>query len=277
MFKEIRAKTLAKEYNKTLSRLIPSFVYRKIEKLFHLPEINEYMRDHNEEVARTFLKGAIKRLSLKGNFLNDIPLENRSIIVANHPIGGPESILLMDYLLNRFQKINVVMQPAMLHLKPMREIGVDKQDFKNLLRIADEDYPFLIFPAGACSRYSKDGRLFDLEWKNSFVKLAKKHDRKIIPAFISGSCGKKFFNLEKWRKRFFIKTTIEAIYLIDQLFIQEDVVNFNFAQEVIDPKDYKEYSSSKISDAIRNYVYLLGSDINKSFNIDEEISAPIKF
>ena len=57
----------------------------------------------------------------------------------------------------------------------------------------------------------------DLEWKNTFIKKAKKYQRDIIPIYIAGRNSEWFYNLARWRKRLGIKANIEMLYLADEM------------------------------------------------------------
>jgi putative hemolysin len=81
------------------------------------------------------------------------------------------------------------------------------------------DKCILIFPAGLVSR-KQHGVIKDLTWNKSFVTMARKHKRKVIPVHIEGSNTGRFYNLANWRKRLGIKANIEMMLLPDEMYRQ---------------------------------------------------------
>jgi putative hemolysin len=103
----------------------------------------------------------------------------------------------------------------------------------------------LYFPAGMVSRKQRiDGNMVirDLEWKNTFIKKAKKYQRDIIPVYIEGQNSEWFYNLSRWRKKLGINVNIEMLYLVDEM-----VKQFNKTISIIigDPIAYTTFDKSK--------------------------------
>lgn len=65
-----------------------------------------------------------------------------------------------------------------------------------MLNDIDEAYAseqaIFIYPAGLVSRKNDAGEIVDLEWKKSFITKAKKHQRNIVPLYVSGKKFKSF-------------------------------------------------------------------------------------
>ena len=81
----------------------------------------------------------------------------------------------------------------------------------------DEENLIFIFPAGLVSR-KIDGKIQDLEWKNTFLTRSIRNKRDIIPVFIDGKNSKRFYSIAYWRKMFGIKANLEMFFLIDEMF-----------------------------------------------------------
>ena len=98
---------------------------------------------------------------------------------------------------------------------PINKHGRNAENAKLIDDTFASDKLILYFPAGLCSRKLRiNGKIeiHDLEWKNTFIKKAKKYHRDIIPVY----------NLATWRKRLGIKANIEMLYLVDEMTRQKD-------------------------------------------------------
>ena len=73
------------------------------------------------------------------------------------------------------------------------------------------------YPFGLCSRKVK-GKIYDLEWKKTFISKAKTYHRDIIPTHISGRNSNFFYNLSNFRKFLGIKAYIEMLYLVNEFY-----------------------------------------------------------
>lgn len=64
---------------------------------------------------------------------------------------------------------------------------------------------------------SKRYAIRDLDWKNTFIKKARKYQRDVIPVYVDGRNSNWFYNLSFWRKRLGIGANIEMLYLVDEM------------------------------------------------------------
>ncbi len=144
---------------------------------------------------------------VKGS-LNNIPAQGASVIVANHPLGCIEGIILAEILLAMRSDVKIL---ANHHLKIVPEldplfIGVDVLDGANAqqanllaLRAAHRHLAngglLLIFPAGEVSHLvdSKQRLLQDKEWSYSVSRLIRKHQATSVPIFIDGQNSRRFY------------------------------------------------------------------------------------
>ncbi len=151
-----------------------------------------------------------------------IPPTGRFIVAANHPLGGLDGMALMHALGQIRQDIVFPVNDLLMNVPGLRPlfIPINKhgRNTENA-RLIDETFAsekmVLYFPAGLVSR--KSSVIRDLEWKNTFIKKARKYRRDIIPVYINGRNSDWFYNLSNWRKRLGIKTNIEMLYLVDEM------------------------------------------------------------
>ncbi|WP_260260955.1 lysophospholipid acyltransferase family protein [Vibrio intestinalis] len=144
---------------------------------------------------------------VKGS-LDNVPKQGATVIVANHPLGCVEGVILAELLLQVRSDVKIL---ANQYLKTVPEldnlfIGVDvfngKQAHKaNLkaLRCAhrhlEQQGLLLLFPAGEVSQLvdSKTNRIEDKEWSRSVSALIKKSKATTVPVFINGQNSRRFY------------------------------------------------------------------------------------
>jgi len=136
-----------------------------------------------------------------------------------------------------------------------------------LNEVFESDDNILFFPAGLVSR--KKGKIIkDLEWKKSFIQKAVKTKRDIIPTYISGKNSDFFYNLANWRKRLQIKTNIEMLYLVDEMYKQKgSTIKIIYGA----PISYKVFDNrmndEQWAEAVKEHCYKLYLDNKASFSI----------
>jgi putative hemolysin len=119
------------------------------------------------------------------------------------------------------------------------------------------DKTVLFFPAGLVSRKRK-GVIADLPWKKTFISKARKHKRKIVPVYIDGQNSKFFYNLANLRKRLGMKTNIEMLYLVDEMYNQYDKEVNVFIGKPLSFEDLpKDKNDDELAEYIRSLIYTL--------------------
>ncbi|MEI2562217.1 GNAT family N-acyltransferase [Vibrio metoecus] len=162
--------------------------------------------------TREFLRFTLDVLGIdyqvvRGQLAN-VPSQGATIVVANHPLGCVEGVILAELLLSVRSDVQIL---ANQYLKLVPElaslfIGVDvfegaeatkanlhalRQAHKHL----EQGGLLLMFPAGEVSQLvdSKQGRLEDKEWSQSVSRLVKKHQAHTVPVYIDGQNSTPFY------------------------------------------------------------------------------------
>lgn len=137
-----------------------------------------------------------------------IPASGATVIVANHPLGCIEGVILAELLLTIRQDVKILANQYLKTVPELDElfIGVDvfaghsaqKANLK-ALRQAHQHLAnnglILLFPAGEVSQLvdSKAQRLEDKEWSRSVSSLIRKSGATTVPVFINGQNSKRFY------------------------------------------------------------------------------------
>jgi putative hemolysin len=140
--------------------------------------------------------------------LDRVPATGATVVVANHPLGCVEGVILAELLLMVRSDIQILANQYLKTVPELDElfIGVDVLEGKNArqanlnaMRTAHRHLAnqglLLIFPAGEVSHLvdRKQQKLQDKEWSQSVSKLIKKHQATSVPIFINGCNSTHFY------------------------------------------------------------------------------------
>ncbi len=254
--------------NSKLLKIIPKFVIKGLSKLICQDEINTILANYSDQSGVSFASSVVDymKTDYTAEGEDKIDKSKRYIIVSNHPLGGLDGIVLMDFFGKLFDnKIKFVVNDLLMNIEPLRPIfvpvnkyGRQNAEIANLIHQAYEsDNQILNFPAGLCSRKVK-GKIVDLVWQKNFVSQAIKYNRDIIPVFFHGKNSSFFYRVANFRKFLGIKFNYELILLPREMFRQK---KGKFKVIIGDPIEVStlipDKNTSKICAEVREKVYSL--------------------
>ncbi len=138
--------------------------------------------------------------------LNRVPADGPAIMVANHPFGAIEGVIMAQLLLRRRPDIKIMANHYLQRIPELRElfIGVDpfggeqatkvnSRPLREAVRWVKNGGLLLVFPAGEVSHYRFDkGRITDPEWSDTIARLIRMTRAPVIPSYIHGNNGMLF-------------------------------------------------------------------------------------
>ena len=136
--------------------------------------------------------------------VSDIPAKGPVVIVANHPLGGLEGMILAHHFLQHRPDLKVVTNKLLLRFPEFRQlfIGVDilgrQRDNRQSLRDLNDHVSgggaVLIFPAGTVGKLNwRNERVDDTEWHTTAAKIALRHDAWCLPVHVEGRNSRLFY------------------------------------------------------------------------------------
>lgn len=226
--KPVYIEQLFKSKNPGLARMIPGFIYSFLKRTIHQDDINEFITRYGNRQGLDFSDAILEYLNVSYQVVGEENLpspEGRYIFASNHPLGGPDGIILISFLGTRYPHLKFPVNDLLLNLKNLNNIflPVNKHgamDKKAVMAIEDayaSNCQMIMFPAGMVSR-KQHGIIQDLEWQKSFITKAIQHKRDIVPIYIDGKNSNFFYNLANFRKLTGLKANLEMLYLPDETF-----------------------------------------------------------
>ena len=204
------------------------WIVRFLNRLLHVDEINEGLALNDDKEGADCAQGIIDYLQITVNLKNAerIPKEGNPIIVANHPLGGPDGLALIAAVGKVRKDIVFPVNDFLMYVERLKSVFVpidkvhgNRNTSEGINAAFAGNNILLYFPAGLCSRRIK-GKIVDLEWKSTVVKKAIQHHRDLIPVHIEARNRRRFYTIANWRKRLGIKFNFEMALLPGEMFAQ---------------------------------------------------------
>lgn len=264
-------KSRAGKYN----RFIPRFMVSWLKKVICQDDLNLMLSVNAGKTGGDFCRGVIDHLEVNPIFHGEenLPSTPRVTFVSNHPLGGLDGMILIDYVCRRYPgtEPKFIVNDLLTTIEPLNNVflPVNKhgaQSRKNS-RIIDEafagDSPMLVFPAGLCSRRGDNGLIADLKWHKMFVKKSIEHNRIVIPVYFRGQNSSFFYNFARLRSLSGMKFNIEMVLLPSEVFKSRGKTFDIFFGTPLSTDALKNGSAEEVAAEIRKLVYGLNPDRHK--------------
>ena len=175
-----------------------------IAKALKLNKVNTIYANHATEEGTAFIDSILNELNIQYEFneeeLKNIPLNEPFIVVANHPYGGIDGLILLKLLAGVRPEFKVMANYLLQQIPPLKnyfvsvnpfetsaKTGMNISGIKKSLRLLDEGIPIGIFPAGEVSALKLNTlRISDKMWNPVVAKMIMKAKVKVLPVYFSG-------------------------------------------------------------------------------------------
>lgn len=253
---------------------MPKFVLRFMNRLLHVEELNEGIYLARDKEGVDFAKAIMQYLDIEVDLVHPerIPVDGAPIIIANHPLGGPDGMALIGAVGEVRRDILFPVNDFLMHLPQLKPVFVpidkvhgNRGTAAGLEAAFAGDNVLLYFPAGLCSRRIK-GKIVDLEWKPTVVKKAVQHHRDLVPVYIEARNRRRFYTIANLRKRLGIKFNFEMALLPGEMFAQRGK---RFRMTIGKPIPYHTFENGtpakEWAARLHDYIYKLADDADAIF------------
>jgi putative hemolysin len=152
-----------------------------------------------------FVERALEQFGVSYSFANtdreNIPVEGRVVIVANHPLGAFDALALIHLVGSVRRDVKILANDVLMQLEPLSSLLLPLPVFgagsalggaREAYRALDRDEALIVFPAGEVSRMRPNG-VRDSTWSPGFARLAMKTDSPVLPVHIAAQNSPLFY------------------------------------------------------------------------------------
>lgn len=182
-----------------------------VEKTFYLDQLNRlYAELPATRDDRDFLQTVLRLFNIDyrvaGEGLGRIPHEGGLVIVANHPFGAIEGVVMAAMLRGLRNDVKILANGLLLRVPEIRDlfIGVDVfggrdakrsngTPLKEALRWVEQGGVLVVFPAGEVAHFDlRRLSVTDPAWQTSVGRLVRRSGAPVLPMYFEGSNGAMF-------------------------------------------------------------------------------------
>ena len=211
---------------------VPRFLVNWLTRIIHQDEINEVLWKYRDKTGLEWVDDVLQHLNLRVEVkgLENLPKsddEKRYTFCSNHPLGGPDGLLIAQLLGHQYnENIRLLVNDLLMNLPGLAPLCVpvntvahksNKSTSETINKAFNDGYNMFFFPAGLCSR-KIDGKIQDLPWTKTFLTKSIQHQRDIVPMHCSGRNSDKFYRIANICKTLHSPVNVAMLYLADELF-----------------------------------------------------------
>jgi len=263
-------KEIAKNYPKLKNNKIINGALGKFARsIVHQQEINDFLEQNKHLSCFDFIDAVLEYFNFDYNVsatsIENIPVSGRCVVVANHPLGGLDALVLLKLIGKVRKDIKIVansflrgfeaLHPNMLEVDNFQKRQT-KQAIGKIYEVLNNDELVIVFPAGEVSRLTPVG-VKDGDWHKGFLNFAARTASPILPVFVDAKNSKTFYSVSALNKK------LATLLLADEMFKQKNKKIEIFIGEII-PSEHtlpKALHKDKVAKLYKKQVYGLKKTI----------------
>lgn len=194
---------------------LKSPIVSAIMKFAKINKVNSLYNKVKDKEGQDFFDSLLAELNVKylafQEDLAKIPKTGPFILVANHPLGALDGIIMCKILSEIRPDFKVMGNFLLTNIKPMAPYVISVNPFQNrkeiyssmsgmreALKHLEEGKCLGIFPAGEVSNKNNEfNEIQDKEWEETILKLIKKAKVPVVPMYFHAKNSKLFYNVSK--------------------------------------------------------------------------------
>lgn len=262
---------------------IKNIIFSFLNRLLFIPRINSFLERNGDKTGIDFIEELFDELDISYKLSNKdrekIPSEGKIIIVANHPLGGLDGLILLKLVSEIRSDVKILANDVLMNIQNISDSFIpfdlfSKKDLKkNYIQISDalkKESALIIFPAGEVARFTIRG-IKDKKWNKGAVYFAEKLHSPILPVFIKGRNSLLFYFISLINKKF------STFLLPYELFNKKGKTFEIKIGHPISPKAFntKYQKIEFLTKSLKKHLYLIGRGKKGLFETEKSVIHPV--
>lgn len=161
--------------------------------------------------------------SVVGRERENIPVEGRVVIVANHPLGILDGLALIKMVSEVRADVRIVANDILMQVKPLQGLllpvvnfglGSNRSNFDAIDAALENEEAVIVFPSGEVSSLGPTG-IKDGRWHGGFLRFAERAKAAVLPIYLDGKNSALFYTLSM------IFRPLSTLMLVREMFEQK--------------------------------------------------------
>ncbi|MFC6268877.1 lysophospholipid acyltransferase family protein [Frigoriflavimonas asaccharolytica] len=256
----------------------------KFTKINQVNALHEKLKDKE---GKEFFDKFLHELNLKyivfAEDLAKIPKTGPFIVVANHPLGALDGVLMTKILMEIRPDFKVMGNFLLAKIKPMEPFVIsvnpfeDKKELHSSANGMRETLKHLenggclgIFPAGEVSNKNNEyGEILDRPWEKTALKLIKKAKVPVVPMYFHAKNSAFFYRVSK------IHAGLQTLLLPAEMMNErEDPIRIRIGKHISVKSLEEQETIPELGEFLRRKVYLMKSYYEKRKSLQDLLKLP---
>lgn len=252
-------------------------------KIVHEDSINQFLSQNSHLKGFDFVDAVLDYFdfdyTVSSNDLQNIPSTGKVIIIANHPLGGLDTLCLLKLVGQIRKDVKILANDFLVGFEALHSLMIpldnfkdrqSKESIKKIYEALNNEEAIIIFPAGEVSRATPKG-VKDPAWNKGFLNFAKNSNSAILPIFLDAKNSKTFYTIS------LINKTFSTLLLSNEMFNKKSKnINIKIGQiipsENITPKGLNK---DFLVNLYKKHLYALKKGKKSFFQTQSAIAHPV--
>lgn len=256
-------------------------------KFAKINEVNKLNDKLKGKSGKDFFDGFLHELNLRyivfEEDLAKIPKTGSFIIVANHPLGALDGVLMTKILTEVRPDFKIMgnfllskikpMEPFVIAVNPFesrKELHSSANGMRETLKHLETGGCVGIFPAGEVSNKNNDyGEILDRTWEKTAVKLIKKAKVPVVPMYFHAKNSSLFYRVSK------IHPSLQTLLLpAEMLNERENPIRIRIGKAISSKVMDDQETLDELGEFLKRKVYMMKSYYEKRKSLQALLKIP---